>query len=123
MGFEVHENSTAIVLDQSAYVNEIKEIGLATSKDVDFEALKRPFRSLLGQLQWRATQTRPDICFDVSSKGRGVYCNFSIPNHHLQIFDPKPPSVNFRSQTEIILSQKGQSLNSLQLSFLFANYI
>ena len=67
MGFEVHENSTAIVLDQSAYVNEIKEIGLATSKDVDFEALKRPFRSLLGQLQWVATQTRPDICFDVNS--------------------------------------------------------
>ena len=35
----------------------------------------------------------------MSSKGRGVYCNFSIPNHHLQFFDPKPPSVIFRSQT------------------------
>ena len=48
LGFDVHEDSTAIILDKSAYVNEIKEI--FPSKDVGFEALKRPFRSLLGQL-------------------------------------------------------------------------
>ena len=66
LGFDVYDNDDAIILDQSAYVREIKEIDIS-SKEICFEKARRSFRSLLGQLQWVATQTRPDICFDVNS--------------------------------------------------------
>ena len=48
-----------------------------------------------------------------------IICNFSIPNHRVYFFDPKPPSVFFRSQTEIRLSQKGQRSFCLNCQFLY----
>ena len=56
-----------LVVDQSAYAKEILVLQ-PPFKDGPIDAtLISNMRKLLGKLQWLATQTRPDICFDVNA--------------------------------------------------------
>ena len=66
LGFDVFMKKGVLVVDQSAYGKEI--LVLQPFKDGPIDAtLISNMRKLLGKLQWLATQTRPDICFDVNS--------------------------------------------------------
>ena len=67
LGFDVFMKKGVLVVDQSAYAKEILVLQ-PPFKDGPIDAtLISNTRKLLGKLQWLATQTRPDICFDVNA--------------------------------------------------------
>ena len=70
IGINVSQNSSGVVsVDQNDYVSHLKEISLnpcyRRKTDVIDDKDKSNFRSLVGQLNWVATQTRPEVSFDV----------------------------------------------------------
>ena len=63
-------NEDGATIDQDDYIKSIRTIDITkermNNKNSDLsEAERCEFRSLVGQLNWVATQTRPDIAFDV----------------------------------------------------------
>ncbi|XP_018008572.1 uncharacterized protein LOC108666247 [Hyalella azteca] len=64
------DSAGGIGLSQDDYVRSLEEVKLEekhkrSRSDVLSEMEKRDYRALVGQLNWIATQTRPDISFDV----------------------------------------------------------
>lgn len=67
LGLNIKQRQDGIEVDQIAYNDAIKEFKIESGRDRNEDASKeekKAFRSVVGQLQW-ATQTRPDICFQV----------------------------------------------------------
>lgn len=67
IGLNIHQDSSEIIVDQSAYLNDVEKC-VIDQKD-KLRSLnpeeKHMYRSIVGQLNWLATQSRPDISFDV----------------------------------------------------------
>lgn len=68
LGLQLHQLNDCITLDQKLYVQEMEPVPYESSQNKDtalsgstFQAL----RSLIGQLSWVATHSRPDIAFEV----------------------------------------------------------
>ena len=69
VGLEVKQNGENIRLGQDEYVKKLKPIPIASKRNTedDISASEvTEIRQLIGQLNWLATQTRPDLGFDVS---------------------------------------------------------
>ena len=69
----VDEEDGRIILDQNVYTKEKWRIPLVLKEKYERELSageQRNYRSILGQLNWLAENTRPDLCFAVSSIGR-----------------------------------------------------
>ena len=60
--------SSSIIVDQNAYVDEIEDSGFQTKGRKNEEKVSqselRGLRSLVGQIHWVSSQTRPDLSFD-----------------------------------------------------------
>lgn len=70
IGLELNQSPDSISLCQFDYVNNLQEISISPyrKKQLDNELTleeKEVLRSKIGQLLWIATQTRPDLSFDV----------------------------------------------------------
>ena len=69
VGLQVTQSDKSIKVDQVKYVSSIEKVKIKDEKEKErilTDDEKRNFRVLVGQLNWVATQTRPDILFDVS---------------------------------------------------------
>ena len=71
IGVNIDDKSASLSVDQLRYVNGLTECAInKQSKRKRSDTLERQesysFRALLGQLNWVAKQTRPDISFEVS---------------------------------------------------------
>ena len=69
IGLNIKQEENNLTLDQIKYISTIKVLnikGNINKERVVDDNEKRNFRALIGQLNWVATQTRPDILFDVS---------------------------------------------------------
>ena len=70
IGLKIDNNDSITTIDQLEYASSIQPISVSCKRAGDKsseinEKEKTEFRSLLGQLNWVGTQTRPDILFDV----------------------------------------------------------
>ena len=66
-------NGEEILLHQQSYVDSIDTMKLDNDEDKDrnFSAREQSsFRSIVGQLNWVGSQTRPDIAFEVCQLSR-----------------------------------------------------
>ena len=71
IGFGVYQTSDAIVLDQSKYASSLSlnlPVRKSDQNDVELSSADyTKFRSVVGQLNWVAQGSRPDMSFDVVS--------------------------------------------------------
>ena len=67
IGMNVHQDTSEIIVDQSSYLNEVEKCNINTQDKLRTlnEEEKHLYRSIVGQLNWLATQSRPDIAFNV----------------------------------------------------------
>ena len=70
IGFEMEQTDNSIVLSQRKYVGEINVQGLSPERKLNKDAALTKeehsiYRKLVGQLNWVARHTRPDVMFDV----------------------------------------------------------
>ena len=70
IGMEIEQTDNVIKVSQKSYISEIKIEGLSaerkTNKDSPLNKTEHAeFRKIVGQLNWVARHTRPDIMFDV----------------------------------------------------------
>ena len=70
IGLDIQQCDTGIYLSQNKYTKDIQEIEVDASRLSDpnqpvNEEEKTALRSVIGQLNWLATQTRPDLSYDV----------------------------------------------------------
>ena len=68
IGIEISQSSNRITMHQNAYIEELQPIRLDDMKkgrSLDVSEI-RLLKGLIGQLQWIAKLTRPDIAFDTS---------------------------------------------------------
>ena len=70
VGLQIQQCEEGIYITQKEYANEIEEIEIAASRKTEAnqpinEDEKSALRSVIGQLNWLATQTRPDLSYDV----------------------------------------------------------
>lgn len=85
VGFEIHRNENGITLSQEKFVVEtLKETNMQDANPVDTPIVKSqpsaddnieikfPYRSVVGNLTYLSSKTRPDIAFAVSYEGRSV---------------------------------------------------
>ena len=77
IGIDIFQDKTGIFANQAKYVEELQEIDVKHIKKEDKylpvnELERKQLRSVIGQLNWLSTQTRPDISFAVSSLGSSV---------------------------------------------------
>ena len=82
VGLKVEESSSGIRISQNEYISEMKEIPIAKTRQAQrFSPLNATeideLKSLVGQLNWTATQTRPDLSYEV--------LNLSIMKNHPQV--------------------------------------
>ena len=68
VGLNVNKNNTSIIVDQSSYIERIEEINITNrnnkSRPLEINE-QREYRGICGQLNWVASQTRPDLSFEV----------------------------------------------------------
>ena len=69
IGLQITQHTDHIMMDQDAYIEGLMPIGIsATRISQKQESLTKDeisqLRSVIGQLNWIANQTRPDVCFD-----------------------------------------------------------
>ena len=68
VGLDVNRNEKSIIVEQSSYINRIEESDMKNRND-KFKPLEkheqREYRAICGQLNWVASQTRPDLSFEV----------------------------------------------------------
>ena len=74
IGLQIESYKDGITVDQNKYASSLSRIPLSPARESEresnlLEAEKRPYRALVGQLNWMATQTRPDIAFDTCELG------------------------------------------------------
>ena len=77
VGIRFNSYQDGLTMDQEHYIASISKIDLPklrkTQKDSDLTTKERKsFRTLVGQLSWLSTHTRPDICFETCELG-GLY--------------------------------------------------
>ena len=68
LGVSIKQNKECITLDQKEYILSIEEIDVENGRNGNrLLTMKeqRQYRGICGQLNWVATQSRPDIAFDV----------------------------------------------------------
>ena len=70
IGMEIAKGSDHIVLSQLKYINSVNICSLSLERRMEKQSLLVPvehehFRKMVGQLNWAARQTRPDLMFDV----------------------------------------------------------
>ena len=67
LGLDLKEGDSSIVISQSNHVNSIESLkfdGKKDNNDLLNETEIHTLRALIGQFNWLATQTRPDILFE-----------------------------------------------------------
>lgn len=67
LGLEIEQNENEITVSQRAYINEMQPINYDKNKNKDDELNedeRKALRTYVGQIQWIASQTRPDIAFN-----------------------------------------------------------
>ena len=68
VGLNIERNLTSIVVDQNVYVEEIEDMGFQIKGRKNEEKVSqlelKSLRSLVGQIHWVSSQTRPDLSFD-----------------------------------------------------------
>ena len=70
IGLDIKKNSENIKLGQNKYVKKLKYIPVEAGrnlKDTISSTEITETRQVIGQLNWLATQTRPDLSYDVSA--------------------------------------------------------
>ena len=70
IGLDIKKNSENIKLGQNRYVKKLKYIPVEADrnlKDTISSIVITENRQVISQLNWLATQTRPDLIYDVSS--------------------------------------------------------
>ena len=72
VGIHINQGSDGISLDQGSYIKSLQQVEMSQKKcqrkDMPLnEEEIHQYRSVVGQLNWVGTQTRPDISFDVCS--------------------------------------------------------
>ena len=82
IGLKVEESSSGIRINQNEYISEMKEIPIARTRQAQrFSSLKNTeideLKSLVGLLNWTATQTHPDLSYEV--------LELSIMKNHPQV--------------------------------------
>ena len=70
IGFKVMQQPTAIVLDQSKYVENIKSESLDTERVQQKEDMltaeeQSRYRQIIGKINWVVQGTRPDLAFEL----------------------------------------------------------
>ena len=68
VGLEVDQKDDGLHLSQKTYIEKLEVIDLSANvnkQDSLTEEQKKKLRSLIGQLAWTSSQTRPDVAFDV----------------------------------------------------------
>ena len=68
VGVNIKGTSGTVRVDQEHYIEGLQEVGIASDRfrSDDLTANeKKVYRALVGQLNWVATQTRPDVLFEV----------------------------------------------------------
>ena len=70
-GINIDQTEDCITVSQNDYISSMCQVHLPSKGTLDRSRLlnedeKRSFRSIVGQLNWISTQSRPDISFDVS---------------------------------------------------------
>lgn len=70
VGIKIQQGDNGILISQNEYAQEIDEIEIDPSRLKEHneplnEEEKSSLRSVIGQLNWLSTQTRPDIAYDV----------------------------------------------------------
>lgn len=84
IGLNIKSHHNGITIDQFKYANSLQPIDISRERsNLKFSELseeeKEKYRSLIGQLNWLSTQTRPDIAFDV--------CNLCVSYKNARIQD------------------------------------
>ena len=74
VGIEVFQDDQGVHIGQRKYTEELQEIKIDLSNKESNDRLitedeRKSLRSVVGQLNWLATQTRPDLSFSVSELG------------------------------------------------------
>ena len=69
-GLNIQEFREGITIDQIEYINEIDTINIPNNPetrkdDAASPSLKTALRRTVGQANWAARRTRPDVCFDI----------------------------------------------------------
>ena len=76
LGLQIEQRNDGIYLHQHQYVQELETIDIDKSSYSSGEHLRKDdftkLRSLVGQLAWVASQSRPDIAFDVCQLSVGL---------------------------------------------------
>ena len=77
VGYRLNTYQDGITLDQEQYINSIKDVYLSKKRKIDKTCILTKkelaaFRTLVGQLSWVSTHTRPDIAFEVCELGAKV---------------------------------------------------
>ena len=72
VGIHINQGSDGISLDQGSYIKSLQQVEMSQKKcqrkDMPLNENEiHQYRSVVGQLNWVGTQTRPDISFDVCS--------------------------------------------------------
>ena len=77
LGIDLYQDEKGIYATQNKFTMELKEIEINASRKRETnlpltEKEKTDLRSAIGQLNWLATQTRPDLSYSVSSLGSSL---------------------------------------------------
>ena len=68
VGLNINKSDESIIIDQHSYIQHIEEVNIANTKDRSRTLNgdeQREYRGICGQLNWVASQTRPDLSFEV----------------------------------------------------------
>ena len=77
VGINFNSYMDGLTMDQDHYVASMDKIPLSTKREAEKDSdltveEKKAFRSLIGQLSWVSTHTRPDVAFETCALG-GIY--------------------------------------------------
>ena len=111
VGINFNAYNDGLTMDQDHYINSLTTIPIstarATEKNCDLtKEEKKTFRTLIGQMSWVSTHTRPDVAFETCELG-GIYKTAKVSDlirlNHLvdkikgnpvHIFYPRLPTLN-----------------------------
>lgn len=111
VGIDIESTNKGIVLHQNDYAKSIEGIQVSrerrSQRSADLgDREKEKFKSLIGQLVWLSSQSRPDIAFDV--------CQLSVGSHRAKVEDILDVNRVVRRVVEQKFSLVYPSLNDLK---------